>query len=231
MLQSKIMITKVSIALLFFLSLFVSSQASSLWSGFIPSVPTLRGFDSWLDPYDDILHLSSSMRHLSKFADRITQSLAEPSSESSDRKNIDAAGSKHGRLALHGDNFELQLRPRIDWQETRDGFMLTAATPGLSKEDLAIDVVEADGAHHLEISGQTSSSSGAPASNSTEVSSAEASKPLALRTSYRSFSHRVRLPAGVDRESLKAKYENGLLVVTMHKTSKETPQRQRIAIA
>ena len=132
---------------------------------------------------------------------------------------------------MHGDNFELQLRPRIDWQETRDGFILTAVTPGLSKEDLVIDVLAADGAHHLEISGQTSSSSGAPPSNSTEVSSAEASKPLALRTSYRSFSHRVRLPAGVDRESLKAKYENGLLVVTMHKTSKEAPQRQRIAIA
>ena len=222
---------KTTLAFSVCIALLASTQASSLLSGFFPSIPTIRAFDSWLDPYDDILHLSNSMRHLTKFADRITQTLAEPSSESSDRKNVDASSSKHGRLALHGDNFELQLRPRIDWQETRDGFMLTAATPGLSKEDLAIDVVEADGAHHLEISGQTSSSSGGPASNSTEVSSAEASKPLALRTSYRSFSHRVRLPAGVDRESLKAKYENGLLVVTMHKTSKEAPQRQRIAIA
>ena len=211
--------------------LFTPSMASSLMSGFVPSFPLLREIDSLLDPYEGFHHLTNSMWQLSEFADRIANNLADPTTESSDRKNIDAAGSKHGRLALHGDNFELQLRPRIDWQETRDGFMLTAATPGLSKEDLAIDVVEADGAHHLEISGQTSSSSGGPASNSTEVSSAEASKPLALRTSYRSFSHRVRLPAGVDRESLKAKYENGLLVVTMHKTSKETPQRQRIAIA
>ena len=221
---------KVSFTISVFVTLLASSHASSLWSGVIPSFPTLRGFDSWLGPYDDIRHLSNSIRHLSKFADHITQTLANPSSESFDRKNIDVAGSKESRIALDGDNFELQLRPRIDWQETRDGFILTAATPGLSKDDLVIDVLAADGAHHLEISGQTSLRS-APPSNSTEVSSAEASKPLALRTSYRSFSHRVRLPAGVDRESLKAKYENGLLVVMMHKTSKEAPQRQRIAIA
>ena len=42
---------------------------------------------------------------------------------------------------------------------------------------------------------------------------------------------RVRLPAGVDRASLKAKYENGLLVVTMANARKEGGQRQRIAIA
>ena len=106
--------------------------------------------------------------------------------------------------------------------------MLTAATPGLSKKDLAIDIVEADGAHHLEISGQTSTNS-----TNDQGDAAEASKALALRTSYRSFSHRVRLPAGVDLESLKARYESGLLVITMHKAQpqRDAAQRKRIAIA
>ena len=170
------------------------------------------------------------MRQLTRFANRIANTIAIPSVELSERKNGDAVDTKLGRLTQQGDSLELRLRPRIDWQETRDGFMLTAATPGLGKEDLAIEIVEADGAHFLEISGQKNSSAGAPPSNSTEASPS-AGQPLALRTSYRSFSQRVRLPAGVDRASLQAKYENGLLVVTMAAAHKDGGQRQRIAIA
>jgi HSP20 family molecular chaperone IbpA len=34
---------------------------------------------------------------------------------------------------------------------------------------------------------------------------------VALRATYQSFSERVRLPGGVDREGMQAKYEDGLL--------------------
>ena len=208
-----------------------STQASSLVYGLVPSFPSLfRGMDTVFDPYDDFFHLTNSMHQLTRFADRIASTLAQPAVESSDRGNNHTVDSKLGRLSLQGNNLELRLRPRIDWQETRDGFMLTAATPGLSKQDLAIDVVEADGVHFLEISGQTSSTASTPATNSTDGPQ-ESAQPLALRTSYKSFSHKVQLPAGVDRESLKAKYEDGLLVITMRKSHKDGGQRQRIAIA
>jgi HSP20 family molecular chaperone IbpA len=208
-----------------------TAHASSLISGFIPSFPSLfREADHFLDPYDGFYELTNSMRQLTRFADRIASTIAHPSVESPDRANNHTVDTKLGRLSLQGNNMELRLRPRIDWQETRDGFMLTAATPGLSKQDLAIDVVEAEGVHYLEISGQTSSSASSH-ENTTGGAQDAAAKPLALRTSYRSFSHKVQLPAGVDRESLKAKYEDGLLVITMHKAHKDAGQRQRIAIA
>ena len=213
------------------LNLIAVSHASSLISGFIPSFPSLfRDAEYFNDPYDGFYQLTNSMRQLTRFADRIASTLAQPAVESSDRGNNHTVDSKLGRLSLQGNNLELRLRPRIDWQETRDGFMLTAATPGLSKQDLAIDVVEADGVHFLEISGQTSSTASTPATNSTDEPQ-ESAQPLALRTSYKSFSHKVQLPAGVDRESLKAKYEDGLLVITMRKAHKDGGQRQRIAIA
>jgi HSP20 family molecular chaperone IbpA len=222
---------KTQYVVLLLILMIVPSQASSLLYGLVPSMPSLfRSTDAVFDPYDDFYHLANSMHQLTRFADRIASTIAHPSVESPDRANNHTVDTKLGRLSLQGNNMELRLRPRIDWQETRDGFMLTAATPGLSKQDLAIDVVEAEGVHYLEISGQTSSSASSH-ENTTGGAQDAAAKPLALRTSYRSFSHKVQLPVGVDRESLKAKYEDGLLVITMHKAHKDAGQRQRIAIA
>jgi HSP20 family molecular chaperone IbpA len=209
--------------------MLTTATASDLISGFVPGVPILRDMDSVFDPYDNFNLLTKSMRQLTRFADRIASTLAEPAPEAIDRKgNASSVHTKLGRLTLQENNLELKLHPRVDWQETHDGFVLTASTPGLRKEDLSIEIVEASGAHYIEISGQTSTSTEAPP---TAETSKELAKPLVLRTSYQSFNHKVRLPPGVDRDSLKAKYENGLLVVTMQNTHKADIPRQKIKIA
>ena len=210
--------------------LLTTATASDLISGFIPSVPILRDMDPVFDPYDNFNLLTKSMRQLTRFADRIASTIAEPAPEAKDRKSDNTSvHTKLGRLTLQGNNCELKLHPRVDWQETHDGFVLTAATPGLRKEELGIEIVESSGAHYLEISGQTSTSTGSepPAAETSQ----EVGKPMVLRTSYQSFNHKVRIPPTVDRDSLKAKYENGLLVVTMQHAKKADIPRQKITIA
>ena len=99
---------------------------------------------------------------------------------------------------------------------------MSAATPGLRREDLFIEVIEESGVNYLEIS-----------SNKAEKAAAQGynSEDLSLRTSYQGFNHKVKLPVSIDLTSLNAKYENGLLIVTIHKTEKPISQRRKIAIS
>jgi HSP20 family molecular chaperone IbpA len=183
-------------------------------------MPLRQEVDSAYDPLENFNILTKSMREISKFADQIASPMTDPSHESLDHKPNDTGfATRIGRLCHQGKNFELKLRPRIDWQETREGFFLTAATPGLRKEDVSIEIAEHSGNSFLEISGHT------------VTKSEDSPKPLTLHASYPSFNHKVRLPAGVDRGSLKANYENGLLIVTMQHSEQPMSQRHKITIA
>ena len=204
------------------LAFFVAiTSASDLLSGFIPSIPSFSN-GAAVNPLDDFNLITKSMKHLTRFADRIASKISDPSPESADRKNNNNSNCRLGLLSQQGNLFELKLRPQIDWQETRDGFVLSAATPGLRREDLFIEVIEESGVNYLEIS-----------SNKAEKAAAQGynSEDLSLRTSYQGFNHKVKLPVSIDLTSLNAKYENGLLIVTIHKTEKPISQRRKIAIS
>ncbi|EKX43598.1 hypothetical protein GUITHDRAFT_110401 [Guillardia theta CCMP2712] len=116
----------------------------------------------------------------------------------------------------------LRLRPRFDLQETEDGHILTVATPGLSKEEVNVDLVENDvslGGPVLVISGQSKTKE-----NSTRPAE------LPLRSHYKKFDRKIKLPAGTTRESLKAHYENGLLEVFIKDHGKKEVQSHKIPL-
>ena len=187
------------------------------------------------DPYDNYNALTHSMRDLTRYANHIARALAEPSQTEHTKAaftNKKADQNQQASTAVVPRALQLQLRPRIDWRETADGFVLTAATPGLRKDELKVEVVDASGESFIEIAGQTVT---AADSNSKEGADApdnqkEASKPLELRATYGSFSERVRLPQGVNREAMRATYEDGLLVVSIPRVKKDNVKRQRIAV-
>ena len=57
-------------------------------------------------------------------------------------------------------------------------------------------------------------------------------KQQELRATYRAFRERVRLPQGMDRDAMRAKYEDGLLVVTIPRAKTENDVRRKsIAIS
>jgi len=102
-------------------------------------------------------------------------------------------------------------RPKATIQQTETNFIISAELPGLSKEDVKVDInndsLTISGEKRIEDKSDTSSSS--------------------IQRSYlRSFA----LPSGVDHASTSAKMENGLLTITIPKPSKELPQGVSINI-
>ena len=177
-------------------------------------------------PYDNFDTLTRSLRDITRHADHIDRALAEQTPNErggSSQANIRSALCDHG--ALH-----MAFRPRIDWRETSDGFVLTVVSPGLRKEELKAEAIDISCESFIEVSGQSISTSDT-AQSKDAPSDTKTAKPLQLRATYHSFSERVRLPTGVDREGMQAKYEDGLLVVTMPRVKAENVKRQSIAIA
>ena len=68
-------------------------------------------------------------------------------------------------------------------------------------------------------------------SKAVDANKTDVGKQQSLRATYCAFKERVRLPRGIDREAMLAKYEDGLLVVTMPRVKTGSARRQAIAIS
>ena len=192
-------------------------------------------------PFDDYHHpslsslsprgLLSTMRQLEREADRMMSTLLEVGEigRSTNATDTDAASptDNDGALANKQSNFQLRLRPSFDVEERQDAFVITAATPGLSKDDLTVDVLDGDdGAAYLVIAGQTSLASKAPDAapmlESNQSSDKETTSPsMKLKASYGKFERKIKLPLTVDRNTVKASYDQGLLNVIIPKNPKQ----------
>lgn len=93
--------------------------------------------------------------------------------------------------------------PSVNIIETDESFELEVAAPGLTKEDFDISL-EKD---HLTISAD-------------KKADKEETTPTFKRKEYdfKKFSRKFRLPNSVDKESTMAKYDLGILKVTVDKT-------------
>ena len=180
--------------------------------------------------------LTESMHQLTDLADR----LADPARESSERRNRGIAEVAGSNGTVH---HEITLRPKFDVKETKEGLIIVGSTPGLRKEDLTVEILDTPNGKMLEISGQTPASQSI--SLSSETSDAKEEQPKSdlsktsetsitvpkLRSSYMRFERRTLLPSDIDPQSLHAKYQDGLLVVTLQrKIEKDHKSRVKYAI-
>ena len=171
--------------------------------------------------------LLSTMRQLEREADRMMSTLLEVGEigRSTNATDTHAASPTDNEGALA--NFQLRLRPSFDVEERQDAFVITAATPGLSKDDMTVDVLDGDdGAAYLVIAGQTSRASkatdAAPMLESNQSSDKETtSTSMSLKASYSKFERKIKLPPTVDRKKVKASYDQGLLNVIIPKNPKQ----------
>lgn len=93
--------------------------------------------------------------------------------------------------------------PSVNIIETDESFELEVAAPGLDKEDFSV-AIERD---YLTIS----------ADKKTEEE--ENTQPFKRKEyDFKKFSRKFRLPKTVDKESIKAKYDLGVLNITVDKT-------------
>ena len=110
--------------------------------------------------------------------------------------------------------------PKIDVHEEADRYWVSAELPGIEKEDVKVKVNDEN---MLIISGEKH--------RIFEEKEGEDNKRLfRSEISYVSFIRSFILPDNVDKESIKAKYENGVLNLEILKKEPEKPNEKEITI-
>ena len=105
--------------------------------------------------------------------------------------------------------------PKVDIIENENSFELQLAVPGLNKEDFKIELNDRE----LAISGER------------KVSNEKKDKNFhTIETQYGSFYRSFQIPENVDGTKINAKYNNGILELTLPKDEKKV-SKQSIRIA
>jgi HSP20 family protein len=97
------------------------------------------------------------------------------------------------------------LYPHVDITESEGGYQIKADLPGLTKEDIKVNV--GDGV--LSISGEKKQ----------EVEKKEKNRYYHFERSYGRFSRSFTLPTHVDGKNIEARYANGVLEVHLKKAA------------
>ena len=111
-------------------------------------------------------------------------------------------------------DMEMNRGIRMDIRETKEGYELDAEIPGAKKEDIRLSMTGND----LVIAAEIGSEEKKEAHGYTHI-----------ERRHGKLSRTVNL-RGIDRENIHAKYENGVLHVTLPKIAKEIPETHEIAI-
>jgi HSP20 family protein len=117
-----------------------------------------------------------------------------------------------GRNVFDGDRGDL---PAVNIKETDKTFDIEVAAPGFQKQDFKVDIEKG----LLTIS----------AENKSETEESQESYTR-REFSYSSFSRSFTLPESVKQEDIKAKYDNGLLRLTLQKSEQAQVQKKMISI-
>lgn len=104
--------------------------------------------------------------------------------------------------------------PGIDVAETDKAFEISVALPGMNKKDISVNLEN----NRLTISGERKF-------KSTE----NGHKYHIVESQYGQFERSVTLPKDVDQDSVKAKYENGMLNITIQKSEKSVAKQISIS--
>ncbi len=115
---------------------------------------------------------------------------------------------------LHGDSLPTPTQIKIDVKETDQGYAVQAEVPGVSKEDIQVSI---DG-NVVTLSAEVKQSD----------SQTDEGKLLRSERYYGAVSRSFQLPADIDQETAKAKYDNGVLTLTLPR--KKSGASQRLAI-
>jgi HSP20 family protein len=105
--------------------------------------------------------------------------------------------------------------PAMDVVETDDHFVLTADLPGLSEEDVNIEIEE----NVLTVSGERKAQHEEKREGFVRV-----------ERSYGSFRRSLTLPEGVDAEAVSANFDKGVLEIRIPKPEQRMPRKVEIQV-
>ena len=110
---------------------------------------------------------------------------------------------------LHGEALPAQIR--VDVKETPEAYTLHAEVPGVSKEDIQVNVDGKVVTLRAEIKPQDIQTDGA--------------KLLRSERYYGAVSRSFQLPVDIDNSTARARYDNGILNLTLPKKGASVSQR------
>jgi HSP20 family molecular chaperone IbpA len=194
---------------------------------FVPFNPLIRAFNV-RHPIDDESQRAEREEWVLAQSNKEEEGQDDKNETTNKDKAVDKTDSKPTTVAVSpdADNNSLRLfslaRPTFQWAHTQEGgFVLTACTPGLNKNDISVEVVDGDDATHkfLVVAGESGKTTGTDGTKATQ---------------YAKFERRVRLPGNLPKDSIDAKYEDGVLTVKVAAPPApvEQPKKvEKIAIA
>ncbi len=115
---------------------------------------------------------------------------------------------------LHGDALPQPAQIRVDVNETDQGYTVQAEVSGVAKEDI-----------HVSIDGNVVTLSAEIKQSDTQTSG---EKVLRSERYFGAVSRSFQLPADIDDQTAKAKYDNGVLTLTLPKKKAGASQRLTI---
>ena len=115
---------------------------------------------------------------------------------------------------LHGDNLPAPSQIKVDVKETDGGYTVQAEVPGVPKEDI-----------HVSIDGNVVSLRAEVRQLDQQT---EGEKVLRSERYFGSVARSFQLPADIDAAQAKAKYDNGILTLTVPKKLSNAAQRLNI---
>ncbi len=125
-------------------------------------------------------------------------------------------------------NYETFSIPAVNIIENLPSFVVELVVPGLQKEDFTIEVEE----DTLKIASENIEKRDASASLSNrEIKEVKGSKFRRREFNFKSFERSFKLPENINTEDIQAKYENGVLQVTLPKMEEKKILKKMIEIS
>ena len=115
---------------------------------------------------------------------------------------------------LHGDGLPTPSQIKVDVKESEKAFTVQAEVPGVPKEDI-----------HVSIDGSVVTLRAEVKQQDTQT---QDEKVLRTERYYGSVARSFQLPQDIDQANAKAKYDNGVLTLTLPKKSASVTQRLAI---
>jgi HSP20 family protein len=106
--------------------------------------------------------------------------------------------------------------PRVDITESKEGYLIRADLPGMTREDIKVSVE--DGV--LSLSGEKKS----------EFESANKDSYYHFERRYGKFMRSFSLPSHVDSRNIEARYTNGVLEISLKKTEESKPKAIEVKV-
>ena len=120
------------------------------------------------------------------------------------------------------------LSAPTDWKETPDAHVFVTDVPGLTKDDVKVDIVDDEGAKVLQISGEKIKKDKEKDSDGDDDDDHD--KWRRVERFRGKFLRRFRLPEDAKADEVSAALENGVLTVRIPKQEVKKPEKKVIQV-